>query len=112
MPGQLGRAEAVAPRPAPKGAIMESWREVWRNGIAPQLSLAGLEALRKALRTDDPRLLQGATTSPPPLPSVQDWPVEAACVIGYGAWQGDGMETVAEVEERFATICFNADEAI
>ncbi len=40
----------------------ERWQEVWHRGIAPQLSDAGLEALAVALRDDDPRLQQGATT--------------------------------------------------
>jgi hypothetical protein len=62
--------------------------------------------------TDDPRLLQGATTTPPPLQCVQDWPVEAACVLGYCAWQGEGLETVAEVEEFFARACFEADQLL
>jgi hypothetical protein len=91
---------------------MESWREVWRTGFSPQLSLAELQAMEKALETDDPRLLQGATTSPPPLECVRDWPVEAACVIGFCGWQGDGLDTVAEVEEFFAQRCFAADKFV
>jgi hypothetical protein len=94
------------------GSAMESWRKVWRDGLAPHLSTPGLEALRRALIGDDVRLLQGATTTPPPLQCVQDWPVEAACVLGYCGWQGDGLETVAEVEEFFARICFEADQAL
>jgi hypothetical protein len=91
---------------------MESWRKVWREGLAPQVSAAGLEALRKALMNDDQRLLQGATTSPPPLQCVQDWPVEAACGLGYCGWQGEGLETVAQVEEFFARACFEADKLL
>jgi hypothetical protein len=91
---------------------MESWRKVWRDGLAPQLSTTSLEALRRALLTDDPRLLQGATTSPPPLQCVQDWPVEAACVLGFCGWQGEGLETVAQVEEFFARACFEADQRL
>jgi len=91
---------------------MESWRKVWREGLAPQLSVVGLTALQRALQTDDTRLLQGATTSPPPLECVRDWPVDAACVLGYCAWQGDGLETVAEVEEFFARACFEADQRL
>ncbi len=91
---------------------MESWRKVWRDGLAPHLSTPGLEALRRALLGDDVRLLQGATTTPPPLQCVQDWPVEAACVLGYCGWQGDGLETVAQVEEFFARLCFEADQAL
>jgi hypothetical protein len=91
---------------------MDSWRKVWREGFAPQLSDGGLEALKWALANDDPRLLQGATTTPPPLQCVQDWPVEAACVLGFCGWQGDGLESVAEVEEFFARLCFEADRAL
>jgi hypothetical protein len=90
--------------------IMDSWRKVWREGLAPLLSTASLEALRRALVTDDSRLLQGATTTPPPLQCVQDWPVEAACALGYCGWQGEGLETVGEVEEFFARMCFEIDQ--
>jgi hypothetical protein len=91
---------------------MDTWRKVWREGLAPQLSTRGLEALRRALLLDDARLLQGATTAPPPLQCVQDWPVEATCVIGYCSWQGDGLETVAEIEEAFARACFETDQRL
>jgi len=89
---------------------MESWRNTWRKGVAPLLSMESLESLRAGLASDDPRLLQGATTTPPPLQCVQDWPVEAACALGYCGWQGDGLETVAEVEEFFARMCFEIDQ--
>ncbi len=88
---------------------MESWRLVWRDGLAPVISTAGLEALADALRTDDQRLTQGSTTTPPPLMCVQDWPVEAANALGFCGWQGDELETVGQVEEYFARLCFEAD---
>jgi hypothetical protein len=91
---------------------MESWRKVWREGVAPLLSNAALESLQQALTSDDARLLQGATTTPPPLQCVQDWPVEAACALGFCGWQGEGLETVAEVEEFFARTCFEVDERL
>lgn len=91
---------------------MESWRKVWRDGIAPQIASEALDALRQALVADDARLLQGATTTPPPLACVQDWPVEAACAIGFCGWQGEGLELVHEVEEYFAKVCFEADQRI
>ena len=91
---------------------MESWRTVWRQGFAPVLTLKGLEALREALTADDPRLVQGSTTTPPPLMCVQDWPVEAACALGFCAWKGEGLETVGEVEEFFARACFEADQRL
>jgi hypothetical protein len=91
---------------------MESWRAVWREGFVPGLTNRGLESLRDALLHDDVRLTQGATTTPPPLMCVQDWPVEAACALGFCGWQGEGLETVGEVEEYFARCCFEADQRL
>lgn len=91
---------------------MEAWKKVWREGFAPLLSLPALEALRLALATDDARLLQGITTSPPPLQCVQDWPVEGAEAIAFALWQGEGLETVGEVENRWAKTCFECDQRL
>lgn len=91
---------------------MESWRTVWRQGVAPLMPTKGLQALAKALTDDDSRLLQGATTTPPPLQCVQDWPVEAACGVGFCGWQGNDLETVAEVDEFFAQTCYLIDQAM
>lgn len=88
---------------------MESWRKVWREGISPHLSTPGLEALREVLVSNDHRLTQGSTTTPPPLQCVQDWPLEAACAIGVCGWLGDHLETVGEVEEYFAQVCSECD---
>lgn len=95
-----------------EGGTMESWRQVWRDGFVPVLSTAGLEKLAIALATDDARLTQGSTTTPPPLLCVQDWPVEAACALGFCGWQGDGLSKVGEVEEFFAMACFQADQRL
>lgn len=86
----------------------ESWRKVFREGFAPGLTTRALRALRDALAGDDARLIQGATTSPPPLMCVQDWRCEAGCLIGF-CYMQDGFETVGEVEAKFAEACFNAD---
>jgi len=91
---------------------IESWQKVFREGIAPSLSLAGLEALQRALQNDDPKLLQGSTTSPPPLQAVQDWPVEAACALAYTGWEGDMLPTVGAVEEYFARKCYECDQRL
>ena len=91
---------------------MESWRQVFRGGFAPVLSTAGLIALREAIRTDDPRLVQGSTTVSRFVDSVADWPCEAACALGLCGWQGDGLDTVGEVEEHFAKCCFEADQRL
>jgi hypothetical protein len=46
---------------------------------------------------------------------VQDWPVEAACALGFCAWRaGENPEytTVGEVEQFFAKACFDADQIL
>ena len=90
---------------------MTAWQLVWRHGIAPQLTTTGLLALRQALEADDRRLIQGATTEPPPLQTVLDWPVEKACAVCFAIWQGDGdFQTVGQVEAVFARVCYEADQ--
>jgi hypothetical protein len=94
---------------------MESWRIVWRDGFVPGLSTENLQALEKGLEADDSRILQGATTTPPPLMCVRDWEVEAACPLGYcGVLEngGFGEATVGETEEFFARACFDADQRL
>lgn len=91
---------------------MESWRKVWREGVAPLLSDDALEAVRKALDEDDQKLIQGATTTPPPLLALSDWDCEAACLIGYAGWRGDGLTKVGDVEEFFARMCHAIDNAV
>jgi hypothetical protein len=88
---------------------MKLWQTVWRQGFARILSTPGLKALAEALRADSPQLIQGATTTPPPLLCVMDWPVEAACAVAYCGWKGDCAETVGDVEEVFAKACYEAD---
>jgi hypothetical protein len=91
---------------------MERWRNVWRNGFEPSLSTAGLHALREALRSDDRRLHQGATTTPAPHAAHTDWPCEGACALGFSAWQGDGLASVGEVDEFFSRCCWEADQRL
>jgi hypothetical protein len=91
---------------------METWKVVWRNGVAPCLSTAGLIALRDALRADDRRLIQNATTFPPPLEAARDWPIVAACALALACWQGAGLATVGEVESAFAYVCLDAGERL
>jgi hypothetical protein len=88
--------------------VLSSWQISFREGIVPHLSQAGLMALKRALETDDPALLQGSTTSPPPLDSLSDMPVEAACAIAFTGWKGDGCLTVGEVEWFFSLVCSRA----
>lgn len=88
---------------------MKRWQKVWREGIAPQLSTAGLEALKTALETDDVALIQDHTCLPPPLDIFAESHVDAACAIGYCGWKGDGMTTVRELNAMFTSVCLDAD---
>src|SRR5439155_17071091 len=90
---------------------METWRRVWREGLAPQLSRDGLLALHSALIHDDPRLLQGVVSSPPPLDAMRPCAVHGGCAIGMCGWLGDGLESVGEIEAFFSTVCESADAA-
>lgn len=91
---------------------MDSWRYVWRNGFAKVMSQAALTELRDGLKANDPRLMQGTTTSPPPLMCVADWPCEGGCAIAYSGWLGEGNQTVGKVEEYFAKMCFDCDQVL
>ncbi len=91
---------------------MEMWRRVWRDGLVPRLSARALRALRTALVSDDPRLVQGTTCSPPALQALCEQRVETACALGYCGWQGEGLARVGEVEDFFQQLCDGADERL
>lgn len=91
---------------------MESWRKVWREGIAPHLLTDGLKSLLVALRKDDPRIIQGANTLPYPEKSVPDWPVEACDAVCWTYWQGRPSVSLEEIELQFATICYTCNETL
>ena len=86
---------------------------VWHAG-AKYCTTGGLKLLYRMLLTDDPRLLQGATTDPAPaynsrLQVEKCCPVSATAVDDCG---GFGKATVGDVENRFAEWCFNVDQAL
>jgi len=97
---------------------MEDWRDTWRRGIVHQLPEKGLEALREALVSDDARLIQGVTCSPPPVQSVRDWPIESADAIVFCFWMDASADpnasdaTVEEAEEFFAKVCYECDQIL
>lgn len=84
---------------------LEPWRHVWRDGLAPLLSDAGLTALELALVHGDARLIQGAPTIPPPDPRCNSEPVAGSCLFGFAAWQTQGLVTVADVVAASKAIC-------
>jgi hypothetical protein len=91
---------------------MQSWRSVWRRGLVPQLSNQALLSLHRALATDDARLLQGTTISPPPLLGLLGRTVEGTCVLGWCGWQGEERKTVGDVERWFGRTCIEADRRL
>src|SRR5271154_5637855 len=89
---------------------MEPWRRVFREGIAPQLPLPALEALRLGLLKNDPRLRPGSTVE-------ESWTINGTgiiqgCAIGYGGRKGAQLRTAREVQQFFADVCFAANEAL
>jgi hypothetical protein len=91
---------------------MESWRLVLRQGFFPQWSTETLERTLAVLKADDRRLIQGSTTTPPPLMCVADYPVECCCLVAHCASEDPFNSTVGEVEEGFAKACYNADQML
>lgn len=75
---------------------MEFWRRAWRDGIAPQLSLTGLVALRDAIVRDDQKLVQGTVVKG----GRCGGGITNACAIGICAL-ADGAKTTEEVHEYF-----------
>ena len=90
---------------------METWRICWREGIVPSLTRRHLEALKEALETDDPRLIQGLTSLPVG-DAAQGLAASAACALGFCGWRGDGLPTVSEVEEFFGRVSLECCERL
>jgi hypothetical protein len=89
---------------------MEPWRRVFREGIAPQLPLAALEALRHGLLKHDPRLRPGATVDIGWTPGGTG--VMQACAIGYGGWKGMHLTSAADIELFFNEVCSRANQVL
>jgi hypothetical protein len=91
---------------------MQLWQNVWRAGLAPRISEAGLKALQRGLLFDDPTLVQGVTTSPPALDCLGDGEMEAGCALTSCGWRGDGLMMVSEASRFFQRLCRDADQAL
>lgn len=99
----------IVPVPVPD-CVLPAWKRTFRQGIAPLMSTKALKALWKGLAEYDATLRPGLTVLPLGTDVTAEWPVEAACAIGYCGWKGEGLETVIEVEEFFVRVCFECDE--
>jgi hypothetical protein len=93
-------------------SLIESWRKVFGDAVAPVLNVRGLSVLADALEKDDPALIQSATTLPAPLQAADRLPCEGACLLAYAGWRGKGLKTVGEVECYFACVCQEVDEIL
>jgi hypothetical protein len=87
---------------------------VWRKGICPQLSIAGLEALRRALEQDSDQLITGQTMQPPQLRAFEDVPVAKACPLCHALLGGRPLSSVTtrQLDELFAAACYQCDLAL
>jgi hypothetical protein len=85
-------------------SAIETWRWAWREGAAPLLADADLTLLQDALQRDDPRLLQGATTNPPPCDYATEVRCEGGCPLAFVGWQNYQMHVVKDVEDFFARL--------
>jgi hypothetical protein len=95
----------------PPSPYLAEWQRVFRVGVLPQLTRDNLVALRDALQSNDPRLMQGDTTYPPPFPHVLGWPCDRCCLLAFPGLT-DGLTTVGELNTFFARMCAAIDAAI
>ena len=84
----------------------------WQEGIQPSISSTALRSLLEALERDDERLLQGASTSPPPLYPCDSWPCEASCPVCWLLWEGSQEMSVKEVCEFLGNIASHCEDAL
>lgn len=93
--------------------VMEPWRQCWRLGFAPHLPTKGLEALAKALREDDPALIQGESVRPNVPFDGTPKRATGACAVAYCAWSRTTRrgDMILELEQKFADICARVDNS-
>src|SRR5262245_58555562 len=78
-----------------------AWRSFCRSVSRELLGL-----LRDALKQHSHELVRCVTAWPRGSPNAEP---QGACPIGWLAWKGSGCRTVAEVEDAFALLAFQAD---
>jgi hypothetical protein len=110
--GRHHAAEAVYTTVEHALETADALRRVWRQGLVPQLSTAGLEGLQRALEQDSPRLMTGGTMFPPPLQCCSDASVERCCPLSYACLDGHRPQaaSVELLERRFAEVCMEASD--
>jgi hypothetical protein len=79
------------------------WKTVWHTGIAPELTLPGLKALRRALQENSKKLLQGRSYKT----SITRHGIFGTCPICYCDWQGSKdseLHTPKSLDEFFLRV--------
>jgi hypothetical protein len=92
-----------------------AWQKVWREGLCPQLTTAGLQNLQRALERDDPRLITGTTVKPPPLMCRLGEAVESCCPLCWAILDTNTQPcyvSVGQLEERFADTLLKASDRL
>ena len=92
---------------------MESWRLVWRDGFVPVISTAGLESPAGCVAGRRSAAHAGQHHHPAPASCAcrtgrSKPPVPSATAAGRAI----DLDTVGEVEEFFARVCFEADQRL
>ena len=93
-------------------SVQHRWRRAWRRGFGPRMATNSLLALRGALLRDDPRLLQGQTSSPPATEIFFAERIEGCCALSFGAWQTGQLPRVRELADYYENLCQAADRAL
>jgi hypothetical protein len=92
--------------------MAEAWETVLRDGVFPQLTDTQLAAAERAVRTDDPRLIQKQTVSDG-YRTGEGWLLAAAgCFVGYCGMAGGSCRTVLDVRNYFNEIAARADRML
>ncbi len=92
--------------------MAEVWETVLRDGVFPQLTDAQLAAAERAVRTDDPRLIQKKTVRDPLGENDLRKPAAGACFVGYCGFASGGFCTVLEVTSYFLEFSRRADRLL
>jgi len=87
----------------------ELWRSVLQDGLLPVMTSDQIRCVLACLLHNDGRLIQGATTSPPPLKAVASDPVERACLVGMAVWQLQDGFTVGETDKGYVRLLGQTD---
>jgi hypothetical protein len=92
--------------------MFDAAKKVLVEGFFPIVPTHRLNAMLKLLEADDPAIIQGSTSFPPPLLATDGEQVESVDPVGFMGSDNTLTLTVGEVEEGFARLCFDADQRL